>query len=190
MKTLQATAFASLLLASMAAHAGTPSVSVTVSGELAPGVYGEVQVGNAPPPPVVYAQPMIITPQPHHDEGRPIYLHVPPGHEKNWARHCREYNACNRPVYFVKTAENEPGYRGRNNKMRRDEGRRDDRRDEGRNDDRGIRGAAKGAGMKIEKARGAAGTELLSCGLRIPGVCTLQTPGHISSWPRYKCHHH
>ena len=80
MKTLQATAFVSLLLGSLAAHAGTPSVSVTVSGEVAPGVYGEVQIGNASPPPLVYAQPMIVTRQPHHDEGRPLYLHVPPGH--------------------------------------------------------------------------------------------------------------
>ena len=142
MKTLHATAFVSLLLASMAAHAGTPSVSVTVSGEVAPGVYGEVQVGNAPPPPVVYAQPVIIAPSAHHDhdEGRPMYLHVPPGHAKNWARHCREYNACNRQVYFVKSAEYEPGYNARKDRMRRDEGRgderRDERRDEGRRDER------------------------------------------------------
>jgi hypothetical protein len=131
MKTLQATAFLSILLGSMAAHAGTPSVSVTISGEVAPGVYGEVQVGNAPPPPVVYTQPVIIAPMPNHDEGRPVYLHVPPGHARNWARHCREYNACNRSVYFVKSAEYEPGYRGHKDRMRRDEGRRDDRRDEG-----------------------------------------------------------
>ena len=130
MKTLHATALISLLLGSMAAHA-EPSVSVTVSGEIAPGVYGEVQVGNAPPPPVVYAQPVIIVPRPHHDEGRPMYLHVPPGHAKHWARHCREYNACDRQVYFVKSAEYEPGYQSRKDRKRRDEGRRDERRDEG-----------------------------------------------------------
>jgi hypothetical protein len=32
---------------------------------------------------------------------QPIYLHVPPGHEKKWSKHCSKYNACNRPVYFV-----------------------------------------------------------------------------------------
>ena len=32
---------------------------------------------------------------------QPIYLHVPPGHEKKWRKHCREYDACGRPVYFV-----------------------------------------------------------------------------------------
>ena len=26
---------------------------------------------------------------------------VPPGHRKNWRRHCGAYNACGVPVYFV-----------------------------------------------------------------------------------------
>ncbi len=144
MKTLQVAAFASLLLGSLAAHAGDPVIHVTVGGEISPGVYGRVEVGNAPPPPVVYAQPIVVTQQP--DEGRPIYLHVPPGHAKHWARHCREYNACNRPVYFVKSAEYEPGYRDRRDGGRRDEGRRDEgRRDEGRRDEgRGDEGRGHG----------------------------------------------
>jgi hypothetical protein len=32
---------------------------------------------------------------------QPIYLHVPPDHAKDWRKHCREYNACAQPVYFV-----------------------------------------------------------------------------------------
>ncbi len=150
MKSLQTIAFVSLLLGSMAANAGTPSISVNVSGEISPGVYGEVQLGNAPPPPVVYAQPMIITKQSHYDDERPVYLHVPPGHEKHWARHCREYNACNRPVYFVKASENE---HGRKDKMRKDEGRRDERRDEGSRDDQG-RGHGHGNGHGRGEGRG------------------------------------
>lgn len=138
MKILQATVCASLLLGSLAAQAAdVPTINVTVSGEVAPGVYGRVQVGNAPPPPVVYAQPMIVVREPSRGEEEPIYLHVPPGHAKHWSKHCQEYNACNRPVYFVKSAEYEPGYRahgdeGRRGEGRRDEGRRDDYRDEGR----------------------------------------------------------
>jgi hypothetical protein len=27
---------------------------------------------------------------------------VPPGHQKNWKKHCRDYQACGVPVYFVK----------------------------------------------------------------------------------------
>ena len=32
---------------------------------------------------------------------QPIYLHVPPGHAKDWRKHCRKSNACGQPVYFV-----------------------------------------------------------------------------------------
>ena len=28
-------------------------------------------------------------------------MYVPPGHAKNWAKHCGRYNACGQPVYFV-----------------------------------------------------------------------------------------
>jgi hypothetical protein len=27
---------------------------------------------------------------------------VPPGHAKDWAKHCGKYNACGERVYFVK----------------------------------------------------------------------------------------
>jgi len=94
-------------------HAQSVSVNATITGEIVPGVYGRVVLGNRPPPLVVYAQPVVAVPvvvaQPVPME--PIYLHVPPGHAKNWRKHCHEYNACNRPVYFVRSAEYEPGYR-------------------------------------------------------------------------------
>jgi hypothetical protein len=94
-------------------HAQSVSVNATITGEIVPGVYGQVVLGNQPPPRVVYAQPVVAVPvvvaQPVPME--PIYLHVPPGHAKNWRKHCHEYNACNRPVYFVRSAEYEPGYR-------------------------------------------------------------------------------
>lgn len=160
MKTIHAVAVISMFFASMLAHAGEPSVSVTVSGEITPGVYGEVQIGNAPPP-LVYVQPMIISPRPHHTEERPVYLHVPPGHAKHWARHCREYNACNRPVYFVRSAEYEPGYRDHRDGMRgngrreasRDEGRKGGRGDEGRGDE-GDRDEGRGRGRENNNRRG------------------------------------
>ena len=144
MKTLLATAFASLLLGSLAAHAGTPIINLSVGGEISPGVYGQVQFGNGPPPPVLYAQPRIIVHQPSDADEEPLYLLVPPGHAKHWSKHCREYNACNRPVYFVKSPEYEPGYRSHKDEEREDEGRsdedrRDERRDEGRGDE-GRRG--------------------------------------------------
>src|SRR6185312_1209862 len=89
------------------------SVDATITGEVVPGVYGHVVIGNRPPPPVVYAQPVVVQPAPvvyGAPPVEPVYLHVPPGHAKHWRQHCHEYHACNRPVYFVKSAEYEPGY--------------------------------------------------------------------------------
>src|SRR6202047_4033261 len=95
------------------AQAQNVSINATITGEIVPGVYGHVVLGNRPPPPLVYAQPVVAVPgvgaPPVPME--PLYLHVPPGHAKNWRKHCHEYNACNRPVYFVRSAEYEPGYR-------------------------------------------------------------------------------
>ncbi len=32
----------------------------------------------------------------------PVYLRVPPGHARNWGKHCSRYGACGVPVYFVR----------------------------------------------------------------------------------------
>lgn len=106
-------AAAALLLAGGigVAQAQGVNVGVTISGEIRPGVYGRVDIGNAPPPPVFYPQPVIIVRQPQPVAVAPVYLHVPPGHAKKWSKHCHKYNACATPVYFVKSAEYEPGYR-------------------------------------------------------------------------------
>lgn len=93
------------------AQAQDVRVGAVITGEVVPGVYGQVQIGERPPPPVVYAQPMIAEPAPAAQALAPIYLHVPPEHARHWHQHCREYRACNRPVYFVRSAEYEPGYR-------------------------------------------------------------------------------
>jgi hypothetical protein len=84
-------------------------IGVAIHGEVAPGVYGRVDLGGRSPPPLVYSHPLLIS----HPPGRvedPVYLHVPPQHAKAWRLHCQEYHACNRPVYFVKSAEYEHGY--------------------------------------------------------------------------------
>jgi hypothetical protein len=95
------------------AQAQNVSFGATISGQVVPGVYGQVQIGSGPPPPLVYAQPVIAQPPPvviGAAPVEPIYMHVPPGHAKNWHKYCHQYHACNRPVYFVKSAEYEPGY--------------------------------------------------------------------------------
>jgi hypothetical protein len=82
---------------------------------------------------------------------QPVYLHVPPGHAKNWSKHCYRYDACGRPVYFVQDRwYNEvyvPRYRG-NQVVYRDDDRRgdwDDDRGGRRGDDHG-RGRGHGKG--------------------------------------------
>jgi|ERR1700730_4739254 len=110
------------------ARAGDLGIQIILSGQVAPGIYGQVQIGNNSPPPLVYAQPMLIVPQ--EAPPPPVYLHVPPGHARNWRRYCREYNACNRPVYFVRSAEYEPDYERR----RYDDEHRHERDDEHRHE--------------------------------------------------------
>jgi len=72
-------------------------VSVNI-GE--PGFYGHIEIGDFPQPRVIYREPRIVERTPVLVR-EPIYLHVPPGHAKHWSKHCREYDACGRPVYFV-----------------------------------------------------------------------------------------
>jgi hypothetical protein len=73
-------------------------VSVGVSR---PGVYGEIHIGDAPRPAVVYPQPVVIVPPVVVVEQPPVYLYVPPLHQQNWRRYCGRYRACGQPVYFV-----------------------------------------------------------------------------------------
>jgi hypothetical protein len=87
-----------LTTATTSALAADVGVSVQVGQ---PGFYGRIDIGNFPPPLLVYPEPVIIQPVPVGAVRQPIYLHVPPGHAKDWRKHCRKYNACGQPVYFV-----------------------------------------------------------------------------------------
>ncbi len=93
-----------LIALALAAAAALPlfaqtNVGVTVRINQ-PGVYGRVDFGNVPPP-VVFAQPIVVRPAHEVVSHAPMYLYVPPGHQKHWAKHCHRYNACGHPVYFV-----------------------------------------------------------------------------------------
>lgn len=88
---------AALILSAAPALAADVGVSLTVGQ---PGFYGTIDISNYPRPQVINAEPVII--QPVVAVASPVYLHVPPGHSKKWARYCHSYNACGRPVYFVK----------------------------------------------------------------------------------------
>lgn len=90
---------ATLLVAAAPAMATEVGVSISVGQ---PGFYGQIDIGNVPRPVLVYPQPVVIQPVRVVQPVQPIYLHVPPGHAKNWGKHCQKYDACSRPVYFVK----------------------------------------------------------------------------------------
>ena len=93
------------VLAAMAAACAAPAwsavdvgVGVTIRE---PGVYGRIEIGNFPPPPLLYPQPVIVARPAVVVQQAPMYLYVPPGHAKKWDKHCYRYNACARQVYFV-----------------------------------------------------------------------------------------
>jgi hypothetical protein len=93
------------LLAAVAAVCAAPAwsavdvgVGITIQQ---PGVYGRIEIGGQPPPPVMYPQPVIIARPAVVVQQPPLYLYVPPGHAKDWRKHCGQYNACSRQVYFV-----------------------------------------------------------------------------------------
>jgi len=88
-----------IILFATSVQAADVAVSVSVGQ---PGFYGRIDIGNAPQPELIYAKPVVIQPVPAGVVYQPIYVHVPPGHEKHWSKHCAKYNACGRPVYFVK----------------------------------------------------------------------------------------
>lgn len=91
---------AALALLAAPAFATDVGVSVSVSQ---PGVYGRIDIGKFPQPqvvvaePVIIARPRVVVAQPV----QPVYMWVPPGHQKNWGKHCHRYGACGTPVYFV-----------------------------------------------------------------------------------------
>ena len=119
-----------------AATITTPALAADVGVSInigQPGFYGRLDIGDFPYPRLIYPQPIII--QRGVPMGPPIYLHVPPGHAKNWKKHCREYNACGERVFFVHDDWYEREYVPRYQEKHGN--RRDDRHDWGRNDDHG-----------------------------------------------------
>jgi len=98
-----------------------------------PGFYGRIDIGDYPQPRLMYREPRVI----YREAARePIYLHVPPGHAKNWRKHCGKYNACGERVYFVQDSwYNQvyvPRYQERHDDRR--SGRKDERRDKHQKD--------------------------------------------------------
>ena len=134
MKNIALALTATLLAA--AAHATDVGVSVQLGQ---PGFYGRIDIGNAPPP-VVLREPVWVQRRPVHVE--PVYMRIPPGHQKHWDKHCAQYNACGVPVYFVR----EDWYQERYARPERREGGREERREREERDEGEGHGHGKGHG--------------------------------------------
>jgi hypothetical protein len=116
------------------ASVSTPVLAADVGVSISigqPGFYGRLDIGDFPQPRVIYAQPVMIERVPM--ERPPIYLRVPPGHQKHWKKHCHEYNACGERVFFVQDNWYSHEYAPRYQEQHRNRG--EDHRDE-RKDDR------------------------------------------------------
>jgi hypothetical protein len=94
-----------LLFTVIAAVVAAPAFASDVSASIGisqPGFYGQINIGDFPRPAVIYAEPVWVQRPPKVVRVQPVYLRVPPGHEKHWSKHCAQYGACGRPVYFVR----------------------------------------------------------------------------------------
>lgn len=119
-------AITALGLFNMSAANAEVGVSISVGQ---PGFYGRLDIGDYyPRPQLIYAEPRVVYVEPAYRYAAPIYLHVPPGHAKNWAKHCGQYGACGRPVYFVQDGWYQQVYSPRYTSYREhgDDGRRYD----------------------------------------------------------------
>jgi hypothetical protein len=133
---MKTTLFAAALAVAAPAFAAV-GVSITVGD---PGFYGRLDIGDYPPPRVIYQQPRAVYLVPA--ERPPIYLRVPPGHRKHWSKNCHKYNACGERVYFVQDKWYHGEYVPRYQQHQRE--RRDDQRNEHRDDRRGDQGNDRG----------------------------------------------
>lgn len=134
---------AALALSATIAVPAQAGVDVGVSVQISqPGVYGRIDIGRYPQPVLMAPQPVWIARPVQAPPMQPVYMWVPPGHQKNWGKHCARYGACGVPVHFVQ----ERWYH--QHVMGPEQGRGHDRdRDHDRKHDRGHgKGEGKGEG--------------------------------------------
>jgi hypothetical protein len=93
-----------------------------------PGFYGQLDIGDYPRPEVINVRPVFIRQGPSREVKEPLYLRVPRGHQRHWGRYCSRYDACGRPVYFVRDDWYSRVYAPRYRDEHRD--RHDERRDD------------------------------------------------------------
>lgn len=142
------------LLFAAAIAAATLGMNAPASAQVSvsicqPGFYGRLDLGGFPAPALLYPEPVMIQRVPV--SRPPLYLRVPPGHARDWRRHCHRYGACGERVYFVQDnwyqQEYAPRYQERHGHRGYErEGYRDERRDYRREERRDFRDEDRGRG--------------------------------------------
>jgi len=128
----------SLLVASTFQVAQTQArdLSISVQGQIQPGVYGQIhvgpQAGTIYQQPVyakpVYVQPQTVYVQPQTVYVQPILVQAPKKHRKHWKKYCHYYGACLQPVQFVEVDYRPHRYEKVYVYQERDRGRREEKR--------------------------------------------------------------
>jgi len=132
MKKLIAVLALTAAAAAVPAFAGNVGVSISV-GE--PGFYGQIDIGGYGRPSLIYSEPVVLAPR--YRSYAPAYIRAPSDHYRNWGRYCGRYDACSRPVYFVRdewysnvyAPRYRQNYQGRNWRDDRHDNRWDNRND-------------------------------------------------------------
>ena len=127
MKNLIAALALTAAAATAPAFAGNVGISISV-GE--PGFYGQLDIGGYGRPGLIYSQPVVLAAR--HRAYAPVYVRAPRDHYRNWGRYCGRYNACSRPVHFVRDEWYSNVYVPRHRQHYNDRHWRDDRRDDRR----------------------------------------------------------
>jgi len=129
-----------LAAAAVGSAVAQPSVGVSI-GINQPGVYGRINIGDVPRPALILPQPVLIARPRVAVQPEPVYLYVPPTHQRNWRQYCGRYDACGQPVYFVRDQWVRERYEHEHPGWNRGQHRGWDKHDKhdkhGRNDDRG-----------------------------------------------------
>lgn len=136
-KVIVALALASAACAAPA-FAGDVGLAISI-GE--PGFYGQLVLGDWDRPQLVNSRPVLEARG--YGWASPVYLRVPDAQRRSWGRNCARYDACARPVYFVRDDWYRDVYApryGRDHDRDRYDNRGNDRRNDGGRDWRSDHG--------------------------------------------------
>lgn len=91
-----------LLAAALSVAAAAASAADVAVSAGHPDYFGQLEVGHLAPPAVVYENAVIVRGKRRVEGAEAIYMRLPEKQVRQWSKYCSRYDACGRPVYFVK----------------------------------------------------------------------------------------